>query len=109
MSTEFDAQLIEAVSVRRDRLTDALLFGANPTERRWKSTVRLFVYSVVIAALIAAVCVGISFVSNILEQQAAEKAERQSAAAVVEAPADPLAHPLLPAPAAEATTSGTGA
>ncbi|WP_309081185.1 hypothetical protein [Zhihengliuella sp.] len=106
MSTEFDAQLIEAVSVRRDRLMDALLFGANPTERRWRSTLRLFLYSVVIAALIAAICVGISFVTHILEQQAAEKAQRESSAVVHWTP---LPQTPSAAAAAAAPPSGTGA
>lgn len=87
MSSEFDAQLIESVTVRRARLTDALLYGSNPTERRWKSPLKLFLVSIVIAALVAAVCVGVSFITNIFAQQAAEKEKLRAAVElVVDAP-----------------------
>ncbi|MBG6085312.1 hypothetical protein [Zhihengliuella flava] len=83
MSSEFDAQLIESVTVRRARLTDGLLYGTNPTERRWASPLKQFLISIVVAALIAAVCVGVSFVKNIFEQRAAEQEELRSSAVLV--------------------------
>lgn len=83
MSSEFDAQLIESVTVRRSRLTDALLYGSNPTERRWKSPLKLFLVSIVIAALVAAICVGVSFITNIFQQQAAEKEKLRAAVVLV--------------------------
>lgn len=77
MATEFDSQLIESVTVRRNRLSDALLYGANPTERRWKSTARSFIFSVVTAALIAAICVGVAFVGNLMANQQRQQQERE--------------------------------
>ncbi|GAA1357029.1 hypothetical protein GCM10009596_07170 [Arthrobacter rhombi] len=77
MATEFDSQLIESVAVRRNRVTDALLYGDNPTERRWKATTKQFLFSLVAAALITAVCIGVSFVSNLLATQAEQKRQQQ--------------------------------
>ena len=84
MASDYDNQLIESVAVRRNRLLTALLFGSNPNERRWADTVKLFLFSVALAALIAAVCVGYSFVTNLLEQNRAkqEQQQQQSAAPV---------------------------
>ena len=84
MASDYDNQLIESVAVRRNRLLTALLFGSNPSERRWADTVKLFLFSVALAALIAAVCVGYSFVTNLLEQNRAkqEQQQQQSAAPV---------------------------
>jgi len=58
-----------------------LLYGNNPNERRWADTVKLFLFSVAVAALIAAVCVGYSFVTNLLEQNRAKQEQQQSSAA----------------------------
>lgn len=77
MATEFDNQLIESVAVRRNRVTDALLYGENPTERRWKATTKQFLFSLVAAALITAICIGVSFVSNMLSTRAEEQKLRQ--------------------------------
>lgn len=77
MATEFDSQLIESVAVRRNRMTDALLYGNNPTERRWKATAKQFLFSVVAAALIAAICVAVSFVSGLLADQQRQRAEQE--------------------------------
>lgn len=77
VATEFDSQLIESVAVRRNRVTDALLYGENPTERRWKATTKQFLFSLVAAALITAVCIGVSFVSNLLATQAEQKRQQQ--------------------------------
>lgn len=77
MATEFDSQLIESVAVRRNRITDALLYGENPTERRWQGTTKLFLFSVVAAALITAVCIGVSFVTNLITTQAQQRQQQQ--------------------------------
>lgn len=73
MASDYDNQLIESVTVRRQRLLTALLFAENPHERRWMDSVRLFLLSVAAAALIAAVCVGYSFVSNLLAENRARQ------------------------------------
>lgn len=80
MASDYDNQLIESVAVRRNRLLTALLYGSNPNERRWADTVKLFLFSIALAALIAAVCVGYSFVTNLLEQNRAKQAEQQGSA-----------------------------
>ncbi|MBD8043021.1 hypothetical protein H9638_04265 [Arthrobacter sp. Sa2BUA2] len=82
MASDYDNQLIESVTVRRNRLLTALLYGSNPNERRWADTVKLFLFSIALAALIAAVCVGYSFVTNLLEQNRAKQAEQQQGSAL---------------------------
>ncbi|GAB3564367.1 hypothetical protein [Spelaeicoccus albus] len=69
MSNEYDNQLIESVTVRRRRLGAALLYGSNPQHRRWVDGVRRFIFSIVVAAVIGAGCVGFSFVSNLIKSQ----------------------------------------
>lgn len=81
MASDYDNQLIESVAVRRNRLLTALLYGGNPNERRWADTVKLFLFSVAVAALIAAVCVGYSFVTNLLEQNRAKQQQQQQSTA----------------------------
>jgi len=83
VASDYDNQLIESVAVRRNRLLTALLYGSNPNERRWADTVKLFLFSIALAALIAAVCVGYSFVTNLLEQNRAKQAEQQQGSALV--------------------------
>lgn len=82
MANDYDHQLIESVAVRRNRLVTALVYGANPYERKWKSSFRTFMGSVLIAALIATICVGFSFVSNLLETLQAQQKQRSTAASV---------------------------
>ena len=77
MAMDFDSQLIESVEVRRTRLTTTLLHGANPTERRWKDRTNLFVYGVVVGAVICAFCVAISFVIMIMTNWLQDRAERE--------------------------------
>lgn len=77
MAMDFDSQLIESVEVRRHRLTASLLYGSNPTERRWKARARLLVFGVVAAAVICALCVAISFVVQILTTWITQRDERQ--------------------------------
>lgn len=94
MANDYDNQLIESVVVRRNRITSALLFGDNPHQRRWVDSVRLFLFSIALAALIAAICVGYSFISNLLAQQRAEQQQRQSAAVELQQSTEPGAEPL---------------
>ncbi|MET4061597.1 hypothetical protein ABIB35_003170 [Arthrobacter sp. UYP6] len=76
MASDYDNQLIESVTVRRHRLLTALLYGENPNERRWMDSLRLFLLSIAAAAVIAAVCVGYSFVSNLLAENRAKQEEQ---------------------------------
>ena len=77
MAMDFDSQLIESVEVRRHRLSASFLFGRNPTERRWKERTNSFVYGLIIAALICAFCVALSFVINILTNYINDRNERE--------------------------------
>ncbi|MGD6979487.1 MULTISPECIES: hypothetical protein [Citricoccus] len=92
MAMDFDAQLIESVEVRRNRLTAAFLFGANPTERRWRERTRVLVYGVVTAALACALCVAISFVVMVITNWQDERAEREQrqSQSLNAAPSSPL-------------------
>ena len=76
MASDYDNQLIESVTVRRQRLQTALLFGDNPNERRWMDSLRLLFLSIAAAAVIAAVCVGFSFVSNLLSDNRAKQEQQ---------------------------------
>lgn len=77
MADQRDINLLEEARTRRDRLGSALLFGAQPERRRVVDNIKRFVASIVIAAVASAACVGVSFVTDILAQQAAQKAEQQ--------------------------------
>ena len=92
MAMDFDAQLIESVEVRRNRLASALLFGANPTERRWRERTRVLVYGVAAAALACALCVAISFVVMVITNWQDERAERgqQQSRSLPAVPSSPL-------------------
>ncbi|WP_182976900.1 hypothetical protein [Arthrobacter cheniae] len=80
LPNDYDSQLIESVTVRRNRLTNALLFGGNPHQRRWMDSVKLFLFSIALSAVVAAVCVGVSFVGNLLQEQR-ERQEQQNTGA----------------------------
>ena len=82
MASDYDNQLIESVTVRRHRLLTALLFGENPHERRWMDSMRLFILSFAAAAVIATVCVGYSFVSNLLAEYRTKQEQSPAPAAV---------------------------
>ena len=90
MAHDYDNQLIESVAVRRSRLTTALLYGNNPLQRRWKSSVRTFFFSVALAAVIAAVCVGYSFVTNLLEDLREQQQQRAASAVVLQLSSDSM-------------------
>ncbi|MCQ9183186.1 hypothetical protein KMT30_29905 [Streptomyces sp. IBSBF 2953] len=61
---EYDSQLLESVAVRRRRLRDALLFGAQRQRRAVDERVGKAVAGMVVAAVLCAGCVGWSFVSH---------------------------------------------
>ncbi|MFE0137866.1 hypothetical protein ACFWY6_40850 [Streptomyces sp. NPDC059037] len=61
---DYDSQLLESVSVRRRRLRDALLFGAQRQRRAFDERFGKVFAGVVIAAILCAGCVGWSFVSH---------------------------------------------
>ncbi|MER6750563.1 hypothetical protein [Streptomyces fungicidicus] len=66
---DYDSQLLESVSVRRRRLRDALLFGAQRQRRAVDERVGKVIAGMVIAAVLCAGCVGWSFVAHRLMGQ----------------------------------------
>ncbi|WP_156721785.1 hypothetical protein [Streptomyces apocyni] len=77
MARDYDSQLLESVSVRRRRLRDALLFGAQRARRSADERLGKVFAGIAIAAVLCAGCVGWSFVQDMLAQQKAEQQERQ--------------------------------
>jgi hypothetical protein len=66
---DYDAQLLESVAVRRQRLGDALLHGSLRTRRRAGDTLRRAFAGAIVAAVLCAGCVGWSFLQRQLDQQ----------------------------------------
>jgi uncharacterized protein HemX len=66
---DYDAQLLESVAVRRQRLNDALLHGSLRTRRRTNDNTRRALAGAVVAAVLCAGCVGWSFLQDQLHQQ----------------------------------------
>ncbi|MGP3927874.1 hypothetical protein [Streptomyces sp. 8N616] len=64
MAQDYDNQLLESVSVRRRRLRDALLFGAQRQRRSVDERLGKVLTGIVIAAVLCAGCVGWSFISS---------------------------------------------
>ncbi|MER6572956.1 hypothetical protein ABT288_44140 [Streptomyces sp. NPDC001093] len=61
---DYDSQLLESVSVRRRRLRDAVLFGAQRQRRTVDERLGKAFAGVVIAAVGCAGCVGWSFIEH---------------------------------------------
>lgn len=73
-----DTLLLESVRVHRERLSSALVFGPPESRRAVGDNIRRFIGSIVVAAIVCAVCVAISFIGSVVAQQQ-EQAERSSA------------------------------
>jgi len=71
MARDLDLQLLEAVAVRRGRLRESLLWGRDRRRRSAGDTLKLFVVSLVLAAVASAGCVGWSFLEGVLADRAA--------------------------------------
>ena len=75
MERDYDAQLLESVAVRRQRLADALLHGSLRARRKASgNNRRRAAGGAVLAAVLCAGCVGWSFLQHQLDQQAAARA-----------------------------------
>jgi uncharacterized protein HemX len=75
MERDYDAQLLESVAVRRQRLADALLHGSLQARRKASNNnLRRAAGGAVLAAVLCAGCVGWSFLQHQLDQQAAARA-----------------------------------
>ena len=71
MARDLDVQLLEAVAVRRGRLRESLLWGRERRRRSAGDTLKLFVASLVLAAVGSAGCVGWSFLESVLADREA--------------------------------------
>lgn len=66
MTYSYDEQLIDAVAVRRRRLTGALLHGTSRLRRQFSDRLVTFTVGAGLSVLIAAGCVAVSFVRDLL-------------------------------------------
>lgn len=64
MARDYDRQLLESVAVRRRRLRDAALFGSLATRRTFSEQTGKILASVVVAAILAAGCVGWAYLQH---------------------------------------------
>lgn len=83
MAEDYDSRLLESARVRKHRLDDALLYGGNPQERSYTTVTARLMQSLLVAALIAAICVGYSCVQHLLHEQSAVQASPAATAATV--------------------------
>lgn len=81
MAREYDAQLLESVAVRRNRLRESLLWGRERRARATMDNLKRLSVSVVLAAVACAGCVGWSFLQDLL----AERQQQQQNSAPVTA------------------------
>ncbi|MBL1095179.1 hypothetical protein [Streptomyces coffeae] len=77
MARDYDSQLLESVAVRRRRMRDALLFGAQRARRTADERIGKMFAGIAIAAVLCAGCVGWSFLQHTLQKQKNEQEKRQ--------------------------------
>ncbi|WP_420706895.1 hypothetical protein [Streptomyces sp. NRRL F-2664] len=77
MARDYDSQLLESVAVRRRRMRDALLFGAQRARRTADERLGKLFAGIAIAAVLCAGCVGWSFIQHTLAKQKAEQHKQQ--------------------------------
>ncbi|MFI6524924.1 hypothetical protein [Streptomyces uncialis] len=81
---DYDSQLLESVVIRRRRMRDALLFGAERYRRAADERVGKVLAGLVIAAVLCAGCVGWSFVVNRLLEDDKSKSQGFAVVSVVD-------------------------
>lgn len=111
MPRSSDDLLLESVKTQRARLRASFLFGWLADRRQMNDNVKRLTGSVVLAAVACVGCLGWSFVSTTLADQAAER-QRQSAPAVQTSPssaASPTDAPGTAAPGDPALSTETPA
>ncbi|MFF2317391.1 hypothetical protein ACFVTE_14085 [Arthrobacter sp. NPDC058097] len=84
MAEDYDSRLLESARVRKHRLDDSFLFGRNPQERTYATVTTRLMQSLLLAALIAAICVGFSFVQHLLNEQSARQSAQATTVTVSE-------------------------
>ncbi|MFF0968219.1 hypothetical protein ACWDQO_33000 [Streptomyces sp. NPDC003703] len=77
MARDYDSQLLESVAVRRRRMRDALLFGAQRGRRTVDERLGKVFAGIAIAAVLCAGCVGWSFLQATLAKQKADQKKQQ--------------------------------
>ncbi|BDH11484.1 hypothetical protein HOK021_26630 [Streptomyces hygroscopicus] len=77
MARDYDSQLLESVAVRRRRMRDALLFGAQRGRRTADERLGKVFAGIAITAVLCAGCVGWSFLQHTLAAQKAEQEKQQ--------------------------------
>ncbi|MFE2166714.1 hypothetical protein ACFXB3_16885 [Streptomyces sp. NPDC059447] len=77
MARDYDSQLLESVAVRRRRMRDALLFGAQRARRTADERLGKMFAGIAIAAVLCAGCIGWSFIQHTLAKQKAEQQKQQ--------------------------------
>ncbi|WP_405840006.1 hypothetical protein [Streptomyces sp. NBC_01518] len=77
MARDYDSQLLESVAVRRRRMRDALLFGAQRTRRSADERLGKVFAGIAIAAVLCAGCVGWSFLQATLAKQKQQQQQEQ--------------------------------
>ncbi|MEG8275430.1 hypothetical protein [Streptomyces sp. AHA2] len=78
MARDYDSQLLESVAVRRRRMRDALLFGAQRSRRTADERFGKLFAGIAITAVLCAGCIGWSFLqATLAKQKAEEKKQRQ--------------------------------
>ncbi|MGC5400683.1 hypothetical protein ACPXCP_33670 [Streptomyces sp. DT20] len=87
MARDYDSQLLESVGVRRRRMRDALLFGAQRARRTADERLGKVFAGIAITAVLCAGCVGWSFLQHTLDRQKAEQQKQQRQAQQYEDPA----------------------
>lgn len=93
MARDYDSQLLESVAVRRRRMRDALLFGAQRARRTADERLGKLFAGIAIAAVLCAGCVGWSFVQHTLAKQKAEQQKQQQRQQGQQGQVQPLGQP----------------
>ncbi|KIE25552.1 hypothetical protein LK08_18895 [Streptomyces sp. MUSC 125] len=87
MAKDYDSQLLESVSVRRLRLRDALLYGAQRARRTADEKLGKVFAGIAITAVLCAGCVGWSFIQHMLATQKEQQKQQQQYVTVSPSPA----------------------
>ncbi|MGW2255871.1 hypothetical protein ACWCXH_37870 [Kitasatospora sp. NPDC001660] len=101
MARDYDSQLLESVAVRRRRMRDALLFGAQRVRRTADERLGKVFAGIAIAAVLCAGCVGWSFLQTTLAKQKADQQKQQQQQQQFQMPhdtAEPSRSPMPSAP-----------
>ena len=77
MPRNSDAVLLESVATHRRRLRQAFVLGRLADRRVVNDNVKRLVGSIVLAAVVGVGCLGYSFVTNALAEQAAQQQRQQ--------------------------------